>query len=339
MWLRDYHFDGLRIDAVHAIVDTSALHFLEQLTLSVQNLEIELGRHLILIAESDLNNPRLIRPLESGGYGLDAQWNEDFHHALHALLTNEQERYYQDFGKLADLAKVLTQNQVYDGRYSPFRHRRHGRPASDLSAHKFVGCLQNHDQIGNRAHGNRTSHLVSTEKLKMGAALVFTSPFLPMLFQGEEWGASSPFLYFTDHHPELGEAVYQGRKKEFSDFASIKDIPHPQDEKTFLQSQLRWEELGQAPHAEILAWHRSLIQLRHQLPELKSGRVDSVDFDESKRWMVLKRGPFLLVCNFADSPQKLPFPADRKLLLSSNEGLKLENHSLFLPANSVALFN
>lgn len=168
--------DGLRIDAVHAIVDTSAIHFLEQLAAEVENLEAELGRHLLLIAESDLNDPRVIRSPEAGGYGIDAQWNEDFHHTLHTVLAGEHEGYYRDFGKLSDVAKVLTQGFVYDGSYSVHRRRRHGRPAAGLSGHRFVGCLQNHDQVGNRALGERTGHLLSPGQLKIGAAVVLTAP-------------------------------------------------------------------------------------------------------------------------------------------------------------------
>ncbi|MDZ7781418.1 MAG: hypothetical protein U5K56_00195 [Halioglobus sp.] len=187
MWLEDYHFDGLRIDAVHAIVDTSAIHFLEALAGEVCALEAHLGRHLVVIAESDLNDPRVVRAPEIGGYGLDAQWNEDFHHALHAALTGESGGYYEDFGAVADLAAALTRGLVYDGRYSRYRGRSHGRPATDLPGSRFVGCLQNHDQVGNRATGERSAQLLSTGLLKVGAALVLTAPFVPLLFQGEEW--------------------------------------------------------------------------------------------------------------------------------------------------------
>jgi maltooligosyltrehalose trehalohydrolase len=234
MWLRDYYMDGLRLDAVHALIDTSAVHFLEQLAAEVQALAAQLGRHLVLIAESDLNDPRLVRPPEVGGYGVAAQWSDDFHHALHAVLTGERAGYYEDFGTLADLAQALTCAFVYDGRYSRFRDRRHGRPATGLSGHRFFGYLQNHDQIGNRAKGERSSHLISPGRLKIAAGLVLTSPFVPLLFQGEEWGASTPFQYFTDHEdPELGRAVSEGRRSEFSAFAwSAEEVPDPQDPAT-----------------------------------------------------------------------------------------------------------
>jgi maltooligosyltrehalose trehalohydrolase len=234
MWLRDYHMDGLRLDAVHALIDTSAVHFLEQLAAEVHTLEAQLGRHLVLIAESDLNDPRVVRPSEIGGYGLAAQWSDDFHHALHTVLTGERAGYYGDFGTLADLAQALTNAFVYDGRYSRFRDRRHGRPATGLSGHRFFSYLQNHDQIGNRAKGERSSHLISPGRLKIAAGLVLTSPFVPLLFQGEEWGASTPFQYFTDHEdPKLGRAVSEGRRSEFSAFAwSAEEVPDPQDPAT-----------------------------------------------------------------------------------------------------------
>jgi maltooligosyltrehalose trehalohydrolase len=259
MWFRDYHMDGLRIDAVHAIIDTSAIHFLEQLANEVKELESTVGRHLMLIAESDLNNPRVIRSPEVGGYGIDAQWNEDFHHALHAVLTGERDAYYQDFGSLADLAKVLTRGLVYDGSYSHYRRRSHGRPASGLSGHRFVGCLQNHDQVGNRALGERTSHLLSPGRLKIGAALVLTAPFVPMLFQGEEWAASTPFLYFTDHQdPKLGEAVKRGRREEFAAFGWQPDkIPDPQKKKPFSAPSL----IGM--NCDVIPMAKSLIGIGH----------------------------------------------------------------------------
>jgi maltooligosyltrehalose trehalohydrolase len=251
--------DGLRIDAVHAIIDTSAIHFLEQLANEVKELESTVGRHLMLIAESDLNNPRVIRSPEVGGYGIDAQWNEDFHHALHAVLTGERDAYYQDFGSLADLAKVLTRGLVYDGSYSHYRRRSHGRPATGLSGHRFVGCLQNHDQVGNRALGERTSHLLSPGRIKIGATLVLTAPFVPMLFQGEEWAASTPFLYFTDHQdPKLGEAVKRGRREEFAAFGWQPDkIPDPQKKKPFSAPNL----IGM--NCDVIPMTKSLIGIGH----------------------------------------------------------------------------
>lgn len=344
MWLRDYHMDGLRIDAIHAILDTSAVHFLEQLADEVETLEAELGRHLILIAESDLNDPRGVRPREIGGYGLDAQWNEDFHHALHAALTREQSGYYQDFGRLADLAKVLTQGFVYDGRYSRYRHRRHGRTAAGISGHRFIGCLQNHDQVGNRALGERTSHLLSPEQLKIGAALVLAGPFVPMLFQGEEWGASTPFLYFTEHaETELGEAVKRGRREEFAAFGwNPDDIPDPQAEETFIKSKLDWDELKRTPHHALLDWHRSLIRLRRRLPALTDGRMEntSVHSDEAARWLVMTRGSVSVVCNFSETNQHVPDfkPGPKEMVLSSGHGVSAEQDGILQPGHSVTIW-
>ncbi|MFW6170556.1 MAG: malto-oligosyltrehalose trehalohydrolase [Planctomycetota bacterium] len=343
MWLRDYHLDGLRIDAVHAIMDTSAVHFLEQLATEVDDLEAELGRHLVLIAESDLNDPRVVRAAEQGGCGIDAQWNEDFHHALQAVLTGERDGYYQDFGTLADLAKVLTEGMAYDGRYSTFRRRCHGRPAVGLSGNQFIGCLQNHDQVGNRALGERASQLLSHGQLKIGAALVMTSPFVPMLFQGEEWGASTPFLYFTDHQDaELGEAVKLGRRNEFSDFDwKPEDIPDPQAEETWLRSKLDWEESSRPPHTDLRQWHRSLISLRRRLACLTNGRfaATQVEFDEDARWLIMRREPALVICNFSEFPQTVRCPAieEKEMMITSDGRFKKEHNSVSMPGHATGI--
>lgn len=343
MWLRDYHFDGLRIDAVHAIIDTSAVHFLEQLAAEVKELEAQLGRHLALIAESDLNDPRLVRSREAGGYGLDAQWSDDFHHALHTVLTGERDGYYADFGTLADLAKAIERVFVYDGRYSAFRGRRHGRPPRGLSGHRFLGYLQNHDQIGNRAKGERSSHLMNPARLKIAAALVFTAPFIPMLFQGEEWGASSPFLYFTDHEDtELGRAVSKGRREEFAGFGwDPEEIPDPQARESFERSRLDWNEIHRQPHAELIEWHRSLIRLRRQVPDLADGRLDRVRvrFDEQANWFILERGSVTVVCNLARQTQLVPAAEERfrSLIIGSTLEIQPRSGGLELPPDSVAI--
>jgi maltooligosyltrehalose trehalohydrolase len=323
MWLRDYHFDGLRLDAIHAIVDTSAVHFLEQLAAAVNHLEAHLGRRLTLVAESDLNDPRVIRPVIAGGYGMDAQWSDDFHHALHTYLTGERAGYYSDFGALGDLAKALRNAYVYDGRHSNHRGRRHGRSPLGLSGHRFLGYAQNHDQVGNRAEGERSSALMSPGRLRIAAAIVLCAPFIPMLFQGEEWGASSPFLYFTGHpDAELGRAVSEGRKREFAAFGwNPDDIPDPQALETFMRSKLDWSEIDREPHKSLLGWHRELIALRKRLPELSDGRLDRVEtsFDERLGWLTIRRGPTTLVCNFADEPRDVPveITADTQILLAS----------------------
>jgi maltooligosyltrehalose trehalohydrolase len=343
MWLRDYHFDGLRIDAVHAIIDTSATHFLEQLACEVADLEAQSGRHLVLIAESDLNDPRVVRPPEIGGYGIQAQWSDDFHHALHALLTGERDGYYADFGSLAALAKALERVFVNDGRYSPFRRRRHGRPAAGLPGHSFLGYLQNHDQIGNRAKGERSAHLMNVGRLKIAAALVLTAPFIPMLFQGEEWGASSPFLYFTDHQDaELGRAVTEGRRREFAAFsAHAEDVPDPQAHATFERSKLIWAERDSEPHSALLDWHRRLIALRRKVPALSDTRLDRVRvrFDETTRWLVVTRGSVIVACNLADAAQRVPaaIGRDAQILLASEQDVRLVEDQVELPRDSVAL--
>jgi maltooligosyltrehalose trehalohydrolase len=343
MWLRDYHVDGLRLDAVHALVDTSAVPFLEQLAAEVDVLAAHLGRHLVLIAESDLNDPRVVRAPEVGGYGLDAQWSDDFHHALHAVLTGEQDGYYVDFGAFADLAKALQGAFVYDGRYSAFRRRPHGRPPTGLAGHRFLGYLQNHDQIGNRATGDRSSHLLSPGRLKMAAALVLTAPFIPLLFQGEEWGASSPFQYFTAYDdPALGQAVATGRREEFAAFGwQPHEVPDPQAYDTFARSKLPWDELVRAPHTEVLDWHRRLIRLRRALPALADGCLDRVrvDYDEEARWLVVERGPVAVACNLADHAQGVPvgLAGVSQVLLTSEPAVQVRPGGVTLPPDTVAL--
>jgi maltooligosyltrehalose trehalohydrolase len=342
MWLRDYHVDGLRIDAVHAIADTSAVHILEQLAEEVEALGAELGRHLVLIAESDLNDPRLVRPRAAGGYELHAQWADDFHHALHAALTRERNGYYADFGALADLAKAIQRAYVYDGRYSRYRQRRHGRAATGLSGHHFVVCWQNHDQVGNRATGERSSHLVGVDRLKVGAALLLTAPFVPMLFHGEEWAASTPFQYFTDHEdPDLARAVREGRRREFEAFGwKPEDIPDPQAVGTFERSRLDWDEPGRAPHADVLDWHRRLIRLRREFPSLRDGRLGDVGvrFDEAARWLAVERGPVAVACNLGERAVRLPWDGvARCLRLASRAGVALTPRGLDLPPDSAAV--
>jgi maltooligosyltrehalose trehalohydrolase len=318
MWLKEYHFDGLRLDAVHALFDQSAVHFLEELANDVRALGAALRKPLVLIAESDLNDPRLLQSRDAGGYGLDAQWSDDFHHALHALLTGEHTGYYSDFGSVADVARALTHGYVYDGRYSKFRKRVHGRPLGNVLGSQLLGYLQDHDQIGNRARGERIGHLTSPGLLRAGAALVFVSPFVPMLFQGEEWSASAPFQYFVDHQdPQLAEAVRNGRRSEFAAFGwSPEDVPDPQAEETYRRSKLDWAELEREPHAGVLNWYAALARLRAQTPELLDGRRDlvNVQFDESARWLTVQRGPITLQVNFGNQPVQLPRPQGQPIL-------------------------
>ena len=341
MWLRDYHLDGLRLDAVHAFVDTSATHFLEQLSTEVDMLEASVGRELVVIAESDLNDPRVVRSREAYGYGIDAQWSDDFHHALHTVLTGERSGYYEDFGELSHLAMALTKAFVYAGTFSKHRRRPHGRAPGDLPGWRFVVAAQNHDQIGNRAAGDRLSHLVSPGRLKIAAALLLTSPFVPLLFQGEEWGASSPFQYFTSHEdPELAEQVRQGRRREFAAFGwRPEDVPDPQAEETFVRSRLRWDEVECAPHRGLLAWYRDLIRLRHSTPSLRDGNYQGsrVAFDESARWMVVVRDALAVVCNLSDDTRDVPIEGGIEAVLTSDPGVRVERHACVMPAESVAI--
>jgi len=342
MWLRACHFDGLRLDAVHGIFDTSAVHILEQLKMEVEKLSMQLGRSLVLIPESDLNDPRLLWPRERGGFQMDAQWSDDFHHALHTVLTGERSGYYSDFGKISDLAKALRQAFVYDGAFSNHRRRVHGRPTDGLGGRRFLGYLQNHDQVGNRARGERSSRLMSAGKLKVGAALVLTSPFVPMLYQGEEWGASTPFFYFTDYdEPELAKGVREGRCREFAAFGwKPEDTADPQAYDSFERSKLNWLEISRPEHAEILDWHTRLIQLRRSEADLSDGRMDRVQtgFDEEKRWLMAEYGAISVVCNLSDKAQTLSLRAgDQRLLMASETGAKISGGKIILPPESVAI--
>jgi maltooligosyltrehalose trehalohydrolase len=300
-WLRHFHVDGLRLDAVHAIVDNSALHVLEALSDAVAEVERATGRTRVLIAEDDRNDPRSVRPRQLGGYGLDAQWNDDFHHAVHALLTGEQTGYYADYGSMTDLATALTQGYVYAGRYSTFRGRTQGRPATGLPGHAFVACLQNHDQIGNRPRGDRIGHIVSPARQRVGAALLLTSPFVPMIFQGEEWAASAPFPYFADHQDaHLVAAVRNGRVDELVSAGwDPADVPDPESADTFDRATLDWDEIDEPEHASMRAWYRGLVALRREISDLRDGDLDGVrvHVDEEAGALIIERGRHLVACN------------------------------------------
>lgn len=318
-WLRDYRLDGLRLDAVHALADTRALTFLEELSTAVDALAEELGRPLGLIAESDLCDPRTTAPRPAGGLGLHAQWNDDFHHALHTALTGESQGYYADFARapLAALAKTVTSAFFHNGTYSSFRGRVHGRPVdvSRTPAHRFVGYAQTHDQIGNRALGDRLAASLSPGLQACAAALVLTGPFTPMLFMGEEWGARTPWQFFTDHtDPELAEAVRNGRRREFGAHGwAEEEIPDPQDPATRDRSCLDWDEPEREPHARLLAWYRRLIALRRTLPDLHDPDLAAVKvaYDEDARWFAYRRGDVRVVVNLADVPAAIPLGRGR----------------------------
>ncbi len=343
MWLRDYHVDGLRIDGVHAIIDTSAIHILEEMSEEVRDLQAMSGRSMFLIAESDLNNPVVVKAREAGGYGIDAQWSGDFHHALHAALTGERDGYYQDFGSISKIATALEKIFVYDGKYSRYRRKRHGRPVVGLSGRRFVSFLQNHDQTGNRARGERIAELAGSKKAMIGAALMLTSPFIPLIFQGEEWAASTPFQFFTDYQdPGLAEAVRKGRLEEFERFDwDPSDIPDPQSPSTLRASTLEWEEAGKQPHSSILEWYKALILLRSVVPDLANGHLDYVKtfHNEEEKWLVMIRGKITISCNFSEHRQQIPFRPGRPnhILLASDERVKAPGKLIDLPGESAVI--
>jgi malto-oligosyltrehalose trehalohydrolase len=344
MWLRDYHLDGLRLDAVHALEDRRALHFLEELATEVQALAALLNRDLILIAESDANDPRLVTSREAGGYGLAAQWSDDFHHAVHAAITGERQGYYRDFGSLAVLAKTYTRVFFHDGIWSAFRGRTHGRQVDvfRLPAHRFLGYLQDHDQVGNRATGDRISATLPPDLVKVGAGLVLTGPYTPMLFMGEEWGAGTPWQYFTDHIEQwLAEAVADGRRTEFEGYGwPSADIPDPQDKATFLRSKLDWAEPGREPHLGILAWYGELIALRRARPELTDPRLDrvSAEFDEDARWILVQRGRLRIIANLGPGTVRLPLGQPGVgVLAASSPGVAITRDTVEMPSAAFAV--
>jgi maltooligosyltrehalose trehalohydrolase len=345
MWLRDYHVDALRLDAVHALADDAAIHLLEQLAVEVDVLSTAVRRPLALIAESDSNDPRLVSPRPAGGYGLTAQWNDDFHHALHALLTGEAQGYYADFAADAQdaLARTLTRAYFHAGSWSSFRGRRHGRPVDRrlVPGYRFVGYLQTHDQVGNRALGDRISASLSPGQLRIGAALLLTSPFTPMLFMGEEWGAGTPWQYFADHDdPELAEIVRRGRRREFAQHGwSEDDIPDPEVRATFENSKLDWAEPARQPHASILEWYRALIALRRREPALSDPRLDrvAVTFPEPDI-VIVQRGEVRVICNLGDREcRRLLDRRSPRVVLASDDRVVLAGSYVTLPATSVAI--
>lgn len=348
MWLREYHVDGLRLDAVHALQDTNAVHLLEEIAIRVDALAPHVRRPLSLIAESDLNDPKMIMPRETGGYGLTAQWNDDFHHVLHVALTGETTGYYADFGPVSAIAKVLTHGFFHDGTHSSFRGRDHGRPVDVLTVPtwRFVGYSQNHDQIGNRAAGDRLEHQASFEHAVLAATLVLTGPFTPMLFQGEEWAASTPWPFFTSHpEPELGEATREGRFKEFERMGwDRSEVPDPQDPQTFASAKLRWAERSEGRHARMLDVYRRLLAVRRARPELTDPRfpLTSVEFDDDARWLLIDRSGVRVAVNLADEERTLPLatPVGPVLFVTDPavaDGLGATDGALTLPARSAVV--
>ncbi len=343
MWMRDYHIDGLRLDAVHTFIDRSAIHFMEQLAIEVEELGATLGRRFVLIAESDLNDPRIVTSREGGGLGMDAQWCDDFHHALFTVLCPGVGGYYADFGSLGHLAKALEQTFVYDGMYSRFRDRVHGRRVGSLSQHRFIGFIQNHDQIGNTAVGKRIVETIGLDRAKIAAAIVLTSPFIPMLFQGEEWAASSPFQYFANHEDEdMAHLVSEGRKREFSQFGWNPDlIPDPESRQTFERSKLKWDELEDGVHAEMLAWYCALIRLRRVTPSLNNGEPGHihVSFNQDENWLSIERGDIIVTCNLGVADRSFPVPETSHVVLGSRENLQVSGGAITLSPDTLVVIS
>jgi maltooligosyltrehalose trehalohydrolase len=345
MWMRDFHIDGLRLDAVHEMVDRSAVHFLEQLSAEIEVLATTRGERLVLIAESDLNDPKVVRPREAGGYGIDAQWSDDFHHALFTLMHVEEggHGYYSDFGSFDKLVKSLTHVFVYDGAYSNYRGRNHGRPVEGLSAHHFVAFIQNHDQVGNRATGERLEHIVGLDLAKVAAGLVLTAPFVPLLFQGEEYAAATPFLYFADHEePEMARMVSEGRRREFAAFGfESQQIPDPEARDTFERSKLNWNELDEPSHKETLDWFRALIHFRRMSPSLNDGDVGHIKVrcNEEKRWLAMDRGSVQVLANLGESEASFDAPDGFRAALVSRAGVGIAGGKIALPSNTLAILS
>lgn len=313
-WLRDYHFDALRLDALHTIYDQSAKHVLQELAEHVARLSHQSGRKYYLIGESDLNDVRFIKPPGSGGYGLDAQWSDDFHHSLHALLTGERGGYYEDFGSIKHVAKAFREGFVYSWQYSPYRKRLHGSSSRQRPARQLVVCTQNHDQIGNRLFGERLSMLVDFESLKLAAGVLLLSPYVPLLFMGQEYGENVPFYYFVSHTGEaLIQAVRQGRRNEFKAFALTQEYPDPAAESTFLDSKLRWEKRDRDPHRILLAFYKRLVELRNSIPNVVGRRNMIVQVFTDEQMLAWHRrhtqGRTQCVMNFSNETQEFPLPA------------------------------
>lgn len=337
-WMRDFHADGLRLDAVHALVDNTAIHILEEMAAETDSLSTELGRPLSLIAESDLNDPRLITPRDHGGYGLTAQWDDDIHHAIHTAVSGERQGYYADFGSMSALATTLRNGYFHAGTYSSFRHRRHGRPLdkSLIPATRLMAYTCTHDQVGNRAVGDRPSQNLDHGQLAIKAALALGSPYTAMLFMGEEWASSRPFQFFSSHpEPELARATADGRKAEFADHGwDAAEIPDPQDPETFLRSKLDWAEVSDSEHARMLGFYRDLIALRHSEPAMADPWLThlTVDYDEEQRWIIMRRGPIAIACNLGTEDVDVPAAGEPVLgwggIAAETDTTRLAGHSV-----------
>ena len=344
MWFREFHVDGLRLDAIHALVDSSEIHVLEELATEVLGLAAHLGRPLSLVAESNLNDTALVLPREAGGYGLDAQWSDDFHHALHVALTGDTSGYYADFGPLRSLAKVYERGFYHDGTWSEYLGADHGRPVDveRFPAWRLIAYTQNHDQVGNRARGDRLAETLDDDQLLVGAMLLFGSPFTPMLFAGEEWAASTPFPYFSSHpEPELAEAVSEGRKREFAHTGwDPDDIADPQDEATYQAAVLRWDERDEGRHAVVLHGYRELSRLRRELIQLTNSDLRRVKctVDEAARWILVDRDGVLLVANLGEDEVVLALPQDTyEVAWQTPTQVEIQDEEVRLPPHAGAV--
>ncbi|MBE7544654.1 MAG: malto-oligosyltrehalose trehalohydrolase [Bryobacteraceae bacterium] len=323
-WLTEFHFDALRLDAVHGIFDFSARHLLAEMVDEVDAEAARQGRPLFLIAESDLNDARIVEDRARGGHAVHAQWMDDFHHSVNTALLGRGHGYLEDFGALGDLAKALSEGFVYDGRYSQHRRRRFGNSSAHLPGDRFMVCTQNHDQVANAGRGRRLGETAGLEREKLAACLLVAAPCLPMLFQGQEYGETAPFHYFVSHgDAALVEAVREGRRREFAAFVSAEEFADPQSEATFLASKLDWTKLDREPHAALLRLYQCLFAIRRQRESLSNCRKDltRVEYDEQARWLVMQRASesgerTMLVANFSAQTVEVPFdPAGRRWTL------------------------
>ncbi|MHA6247762.1 malto-oligosyltrehalose trehalohydrolase [Pontibacter sp. CAU 1760] len=331
-WLEHFHLDGLRLDAIHTIYDNNAVHFWELVYDKLQNATEEAGKPFHMIAESDLNDPKVIRNPETGGYGFQAQWLDDFHHALYVVLDREGKKFYEDFGKMEQLCKAYTDGFVHSGEYVKFRKKSFGRSSAHVPGFQFVNFIQNHDQVGNRVQGERLSLLINFERLKLAAASVLLAPYIPMLFMGEEYGERTPFKYFVSHSDkELIEAVQEGRKSEFADFHFEGKVPDPQAPETFEESKLQWHRRQEGQHKQLLEWHKELIRLRKNSAALQNFDKASVRAEHiGQDGLVLHRQSdngsqhYLCCFNFSEKAIKVGVPAldtaaQWELILNSKE--------------------